>query len=159
MDVKVDSSRTTCNDIVETILVLGIEGCRQQLLNELRGVLSASGSYINYRHLSMLVDVMTFRGHLMAVTRHGINRVDSGTTLYMGMIRSRGCDSLCRFSVAVKQKSRGVHVHVHAWVGWGEVLGTLFCELASSLLRTLLSFIPSRTAVALLIRRDGGDLD
>jgi hypothetical protein len=26
----------------------------------------------------MLVDSMTFRGHLMAVTRHGINRVDTG---------------------------------------------------------------------------------
>ena len=33
---------------------------------------------VNYRHLAMLVDTMTFRGHLMAVTRHGINRVDTG---------------------------------------------------------------------------------
>lgn len=39
------------------------------------------GSYVNYRHLSTLVDVMTFRGHLMAITRHGINRVDNGPML------------------------------------------------------------------------------
>ena len=39
------------------------------------------GSYVNYRHLSTLIDVMTFRGHLMAITRHGINRVDNGPML------------------------------------------------------------------------------
>ena len=101
---KVDSTRTTCNDVVETNQVLGIEGCRQQLLNELRGVLSASGSYINYRHLSMLVDVMTFRGHLMAVTRHGINRVDSGMPTcasccpahWGGACADRGCGCASR---------------------------------------------------------------
>ncbi len=27
---------------------------------------------------ALLVDAMTFRGHLMAITRHGINRVDTG---------------------------------------------------------------------------------
>jgi DNA-directed RNA polymerase II subunit RPB1 len=61
--------------------VLGIEGCRGALLNNLREVLSFDGSYVNYRHLSILVDIMTFRGHLMAITRHGINRVDSGPLL------------------------------------------------------------------------------
>jgi DNA-directed RNA polymerase II subunit RPB1 len=29
------------------------------------------------RHLAILCDVMTCRGHLMAITRHGINRTDS----------------------------------------------------------------------------------
>ena len=36
------------------------------------------GSYVNYRHLAILCDVMTYRGHLMAITRHGINRQDTG---------------------------------------------------------------------------------
>lgn len=30
-----------------------------------------------FRHLAILCDVMTCRGHLMAITRHGINRTDS----------------------------------------------------------------------------------
>jgi len=36
------------------------------------------GSYVNYRHLAMLVDSMTSRGHFMAITRHGINRSEAG---------------------------------------------------------------------------------
>lgn len=30
------------------------------------------------RHLAILCDVMTARGHLMAITRHGINRNGNG---------------------------------------------------------------------------------
>jgi len=30
------------------------------------------------RHLAILCDVMTSRGHLMAITRHGINRSEAG---------------------------------------------------------------------------------
>ena len=51
---------------------------RNALLKELRAVISFDGSYVNYRHLATLADVMTYRGYLMAITRHGINRVDSG---------------------------------------------------------------------------------
>jgi hypothetical protein len=29
------------------------------------------------RHLAILCDIMTCRGHLMAITRHGINRTDA----------------------------------------------------------------------------------
>jgi hypothetical protein len=31
-----------------------------------------------FRHMALLVDVMTTRGHLMAISRHGINRKDNG---------------------------------------------------------------------------------
>jgi DNA-directed RNA polymerase II subunit RPB1 len=44
----------------------------------MRFVLSAYGIYVNYRHLSTLVDVMALRGRLTSITRTGINRVDSG---------------------------------------------------------------------------------
>jgi len=77
----VDPTRTTSNDIVEVFITLGIEGVRGALLSELRNVISFDGSYVNYRHLACLVDVMTMQGHLMAIDRHGINRVDSGPLL------------------------------------------------------------------------------
>lgn len=35
------------------------------------------GLYVNYRHLSLLCDVMTAKGHLMAITRNGINNQDN----------------------------------------------------------------------------------
>ena len=66
--------------------------CEAQLaLGRLRGPASApparppsrppvpvAGSYVNYRHMAILCEVMTYRGHLMAITRHGINRVETG---------------------------------------------------------------------------------
>ena len=80
-DKKIDPYRCESTDIVETIRVLGVEAVRQALLQELRAVIEFDGSYVNYRHLAILCDVMTFRGHLLAITRHGINRVDSGALM------------------------------------------------------------------------------
>lgn len=74
----VDARRTTSNHLIEVIEVLGIEAVRRSLLDELRVVISFDGSYVNYRHLAILCDTMTYRGHLMAITRHGINRNDTG---------------------------------------------------------------------------------
>jgi DNA-directed RNA polymerase II subunit RPB1 len=74
----VNPNKTVSNDIVEILQVLGIEAGRQALLNELRAVISFDGSYVNYRHLALLCDTMCQKGYLMAITRHGINRVDRG---------------------------------------------------------------------------------
>ncbi|KAF7236742.1 DNA-directed RNA polymerase II subunit RPB1 [Varanus komodoensis] len=74
----VDPVRTTSNDIVEIFTVLGIEAVRKALERELYHVISFDGSYVNYRHLALLCDTMTCRGHLMAITRHGVNRQDTG---------------------------------------------------------------------------------
>lgn len=41
-------------------------------------ILGTYAIYVNYRHLSTLVDVMTQRGIFTSITRHGINRVNSG---------------------------------------------------------------------------------
>ena len=41
-------------------------------------ILGTYGIYVNYRHISTLVDMMTLRGILTSITRHGINRVDVG---------------------------------------------------------------------------------
>ncbi|KAM0821222.1 hypothetical protein ACQ4PT_019808 [Festuca glaucescens] len=74
----VDASRTTSNHLIEVIEVLGIEAARRTLLHELREVISFDGSYVNYRHLAILCDLMTRKGYLMAITRHGINKNDTG---------------------------------------------------------------------------------
>ncbi|KAI9303995.1 hypothetical protein BJ944DRAFT_182478, partial [Cunninghamella echinulata] len=77
----VDETRTYSNNTVEIIQVLGIEATRRALLKELRNVIEFDGSYVNYRHLALLCDVMTSRGHLMAITRHGINRAETGALM------------------------------------------------------------------------------
>lgn len=75
---EVDDTRTISNHIVHIFHILGIEAARQALLNEVRTVISFDGSYVNYRHLAILVDTMSYQGHLMSITRHGINRRDTG---------------------------------------------------------------------------------
>ncbi|KAI1815517.1 DNA-directed RNA polymerase II subunit RPB1 [Poronia punctata] len=77
----VDATRTITNDLWQTVEVFGIEAARGALLNELRRVLAFDGSYVNERHLALLVDVMTYRGSIAAVTRHGINRADTGALM------------------------------------------------------------------------------
>lgn len=78
---NVDQARTYSNSIVEIMETLGIEAARNALLKELRNVIEFDGSYVNYRHLSMLCDVMTKNGYLMAITRHGINRSDTSALM------------------------------------------------------------------------------
>ncbi|EGS19223.1 uncharacterized protein CTHT_0058480 [Thermochaetoides thermophila DSM 1495] len=77
----VDTRRTSTNDLYQIVDVFGIEAARAALLQELTQVLAFDGSYVNHRHLALLVDVMTYRGSIAAVTRHGINRADTGALM------------------------------------------------------------------------------
>ncbi|KAK6028148.1 MutS domain V protein [Ostertagia ostertagi] len=77
----IDPVRTTSNDICEIFEVLGIEAVRKAIEREMNNVISFDGSYVNYRHLALLCDVMTAKGHLMAITRHGINRQEVGALM------------------------------------------------------------------------------
>ncbi|KAK4136582.1 beta and beta-prime subunits of DNA dependent RNA-polymerase [Trichocladium antarcticum] len=77
----VDTERTYTNDLYQIVDVFGIEAARQALMQELTQVLAFDGSYVNHRHLALLVDVMTYRGSIAAVTRHGINRADTGALM------------------------------------------------------------------------------
>jgi DNA-directed RNA polymerase beta' subunit len=72
----VDSVRTMTNDVVEVYDVLGVEAARQVLYNEIVDVLD--NIHVNYRHIALLVDVMTNKGSILSVNRHGINRGDIG---------------------------------------------------------------------------------
>lgn len=72
----VDGPRCLTNDINEIYEVLGVEAARQALYNEIVEVLDTVK--VNYRHIALLVDVMTNRGNILAVNRHGINRGDIG---------------------------------------------------------------------------------
>jgi DNA-directed RNA polymerase II subunit RPB1 len=74
----VDKYRTISNDIVEIYNVLGIEAAKQALYNEIWDVIKSADLYSNYRHIILLVDVMTSKGYLMSIDRHGINRSDIG---------------------------------------------------------------------------------
>lgn len=61
---NVDSVRTTSNDICEIFEVLDIEAVRKAIEREMNHVISFDDSYVNYRHLALLCDVMTAKGML-----------------------------------------------------------------------------------------------
>ena len=74
----INQNKTFSNDIVETFNVLGIEAARQVIYNELSEVLEFDGTYINYHHMALLVDRMTYASNIISVFRHGINNDDTG---------------------------------------------------------------------------------
>jgi len=80
-DERVDPYRTRCNDVINVFNVLGIEAARQVLVDELKKVIEFDGTYVDYRHIALLVDTMTYKGSLMAITRHGINRTETGVLM------------------------------------------------------------------------------
>jgi DNA-directed RNA polymerase II subunit RPB1 len=73
---NIDSTRTISNDIREIYETFGIEAARTALYHELINVTSEDA--MNYRHLSLFIDTMTYKGQLMSIDRHGINRGDIG---------------------------------------------------------------------------------
>jgi len=74
----IDSSRTYSNDIIEIYEIFGIEAARQTIYNELVEVVEFDGTYINFHHLSVLCDRMTFTNKLISIFRHGINNDNIG---------------------------------------------------------------------------------
>lgn len=74
----VDHTRTICNHALEVQKVLGIEAARAVLLEEFRKVLSFQDTYVDYRHLALLVDTMTAGGQVAPVSRHAFRKQPTG---------------------------------------------------------------------------------
>ena len=74
----IDANRTVSNDIVEIYETFGIEAARQAIYNELADVIEFDGTYINFHHLSILCDRMTFTNKMISIFRHGINNDNIG---------------------------------------------------------------------------------
>ena len=50
----------------------------KKLKDEINNVLKFSGIYINDKHLNLLVDLITIKGTLVSIDRHGVRISDSG---------------------------------------------------------------------------------
>jgi DNA-directed RNA polymerase subunit A" len=75
LDIEgVDASRTTCNNIHEIYRELGVEAARESLINETMNTLEEQGlDDVNVRHLMLVADIMTNRGTIESIGRHGIS--------------------------------------------------------------------------------------
>lgn len=75
---NVDTYRTVSNDVWEIYKIYGIEAARKCIITEIVQLLEFNETYIQERHISLLVDVMTNQGTLVSVDRHGVNKSESG---------------------------------------------------------------------------------
>ena len=66
----VDWTRSTSNDLWETYNNLGVEACACVLFDQLKAVLSFDGTYVDDRHIMLIVDTMCRNGSIMALNRH-----------------------------------------------------------------------------------------
>jgi hypothetical protein len=58
--------------------VLGVEACRQFIIEEFYKVLSSGGASVGRRHIELLADSMTYQGKISSVNRYGIDRNQIG---------------------------------------------------------------------------------
>jgi len=69
----IDPNRISTNDIHIFYELYGIEATRNLLMKEIDSVFSNNGINVSPRHIALLVDIMTYKGILMSMERHGIN--------------------------------------------------------------------------------------
>ncbi|MGQ4556610.1 DNA-directed RNA polymerase subunit A'' [Halobellus sp. GM3] len=70
----VDASRSTSNNIHEVYRNLGVEAARETIINETMETLKEQGlDDVNIRHLMLVADIMTNRGEIESIGRHGIS--------------------------------------------------------------------------------------
>jgi len=72
----VDGTRTFSSDIHEVHEVFGIEAARMSLYEEINEVFASEK--VNYHHLAVLTDTMTFSGRIVPVSRTGMKKGESG---------------------------------------------------------------------------------
>jgi DNA-directed RNA polymerase II subunit RPB1 len=72
----VDATKTFSNDIHEILDVFGIETARMALFEEINEVFNEEK--VNYHHLCVLIDAMTYYGRLIPITRSGMAKLDVG---------------------------------------------------------------------------------
>lgn len=70
----IDTTKTVCDDMWSIYRCFGIEAARYFLIKEANKILSFDGTYVNLRHIILLVDAMTISGTITSVSRDGISR-------------------------------------------------------------------------------------
>ncbi|EIN10167.1 beta and beta-prime subunits of DNA dependent RNA-polymerase [Punctularia strigosozonata HHB-11173 SS5] len=66
---------TSSNHIIEVAQVLGIEASRRTIINEIQYTMVSHGMSIDPRHITLLGDVMTYKGEVLGITRFGVAKM------------------------------------------------------------------------------------
>ncbi|KAL1139349.1 hypothetical protein AAG570_006333 [Ranatra chinensis] len=71
----VKGTKCTSNNTYQVFLTLGIEAARETITSEIKLVMENHGMSIDHRHLMLVADLMTSRGEVLGITRHGLSKM------------------------------------------------------------------------------------
>ncbi|KAG5357864.1 DNA-directed RNA polymerase III subunit RPC1 [Yarrowia sp. B02] len=68
-------TQTSTNHVLEVKEVLGIEAARASIIHEIDYTMSKHGMSVDPRHITLLGDVMTYKGDVLGITRFGLAKM------------------------------------------------------------------------------------
>ncbi|KAK3856179.1 hypothetical protein Pcinc_031683 [Petrolisthes cinctipes] len=77
----VDGTRCTSNNTYEVFTCLGIEAARATIIREITVTMETHGLSVDRRHIMLLADLMTCRGQVLGITRHGLSKMKESTLM------------------------------------------------------------------------------
>ncbi|XP_076056979.1 RNA polymerase III subunit A [Oratosquilla oratoria] len=71
----VKGTKCTSNNTYEVFSTLGIEAARATIIREITVTMETHGLSVDHRHIMLLADLMTCRGQVLGITRHGLSKM------------------------------------------------------------------------------------
>jgi len=69
---EIDMMRSYTNNVYEMVKVLGIEAARNAIIKETNNTMKQQGLDIDFRHIMLVADIMTFSGEIKPIGRYGV---------------------------------------------------------------------------------------
>ena len=122
----VDPTRVVSSNIHDMMENLGIEATRATLFKEITSLFADSGTGVNYRHVSVLIDKMCHKGKVMSVDRYGINKNDIGPLAKMSFEQT---EDIALRAAMFGERDPCLGVSAKVMLGAPIKAGTAFSEL------------------------------
>merc|ERR1712050_354911 len=81
-------NKTTSNNTLEVAVTLGIEAARTTIMNEVKYTMESHGMSIDIRHIMLLADLVTCRGEVLGITRHGLAKMKDSVLMLASFERT-----------------------------------------------------------------------
>ncbi|CAG0896236.1 unnamed protein product, partial [Darwinula stevensoni] len=79
---------TFSNNTLEMAKTLGIEAARTTIIKEIQNTMEHHGMNIDQRHVMLLADLMTFKGEVLGITRHGLAKMKESVLMLASFERT-----------------------------------------------------------------------
>lgn len=122
----IDSNQTISNNMWNILSVLGIEAAREFLISEFSSIIASDGAYVNSCHVHLLVDIMTFSGTIVSVSRYGMKNDQFGAMAKASFEES--LDNFLKASIFAENE-RTTDVSASIICGKRSNIGSGLCEM------------------------------